>query len=46
MSNLLKLENLNYYFKTHEYSGSKNLEASWTPGQKDARRRRASQLVI
>ena len=30
MSNLLILENLNYYFKTHECSGSKNQEASWT----------------
>ena len=30
MSNLLKLENLNYYFKTQECPGSKNQEATWT----------------
>ena len=30
MSNLLKLENLNYYLKLHECSGSKNQEGSWT----------------
>ena len=29
MSNLLKFENLNYYFKTHVL-GQKNQEASWT----------------
>ena len=30
MSNLLKLENLNYYFKTHECSGLENQEVLCT----------------